>query len=107
MGTNRLRHTPENVAFVNEAVEAGLDHIDTAHLYAGGESEATIGAALATGTRPSVVATKGGYRAGEGRPEVLREQIDMSLRRLRSEEHTSELQSRQYFVCRIVLEKKE
>jgi len=83
MGTNRLRHTPENVAFVNEAVEAGLDHIDTAHLYAGGESEATIGAALAAGTRPSVVATKGGYRAGEGRPEVLREQIDESLRRLR------------------------
>src|SRR3712207_8133121 len=27
--------------------------------------------------------------------------------RLRSEEHTSELQSRQYFVCRLLLEKKK
>src|SRR3712207_7796578 len=29
-----------------------------------------------------------------------------SLRPLRSEEHTSELQSRQYLVCRLLLEKK-
>src|SRR3712207_9257246 len=28
------------------------------------------------------------------------------MRRLRSEEHTSELQSRQYLVCRLLLEKK-
>src|SRR3712207_8421841 len=28
-------------------------------------------------------------------------------RRVRSEEHTSELQSRQYLVCRLLLEKKE
>src|SRR3712207_6885881 len=30
-----------------------------------------------------------------------------SPRRLRSEEHTSELQSRQYLVCRLLLEKKK
>src|SRR3712207_8931430 len=30
-----------------------------------------------------------------------------SLSRLRSEEHTSELQSRQYLVCRLLLEKKK
>src|SRR5947209_9675533 len=29
------------------------------------------------------------------------------VRRLRSEEHTSELQSRQYLVCRLLLEKKK
>src|SRR3712207_7694919 len=29
------------------------------------------------------------------------------LKRLRSEEHTSELQSRQYLVCRLLLEKKK
>src|SRR3712207_8341377 len=29
------------------------------------------------------------------------------LRKLRSEEHTSELQSRQYLVCRLLLEKKK
>src|SRR3712207_8779310 len=30
-----------------------------------------------------------------------------ALSRLRSEEHTSELQSRQYLVCRLLLEKKK
>jgi pyridoxine 4-dehydrogenase len=32
-----------------------------------------------------VVATKGGYNPGEGRPEVLRLQVEESLRRLRTE----------------------
>src|SRR3712207_8274935 len=32
---------------------------------------------------------------------------DQSSRLLRSEEHTSELQSRQYLVCRLLLEKKK
>src|SRR3712207_8762316 len=32
-------------------------------------------------------------------------QEDLSVARLRSEEHTSELQSRQYLVCRLLLEK--
>src|SRR3712207_8888585 len=31
---------------------------------------------------------------------------DVHLARIRSEEHTSELQSRQYLVCRLLLEKK-
>src|SRR3712207_8945258 len=33
--------------------------------------------------------------------------LAMASRRLRSEEHTSELQSRQYLVCRLLLEKKK
>src|SRR3712207_7076710 len=40
----------------------------------------------------------------------LRMQLDLrsrDLRELRSEEHTSELQSRQYLVCRLLLEKKK
>jgi len=85
LGTNRLRHTPENVAFVRDAVAAGVGMIDTAHTYAGGESEATIGAALSSRPAGVVVATKGGWGAGNGRPEVLRAQIDESLRRLRTE----------------------
>src|SRR5258707_9810224 len=32
---------------------------------------------------------------------------DFGARRFRSEEHTSELQSRQYLVCRLLLEKKK
>ena len=33
-----------------------------------------------------VVATKGGYRPGEGRPEILRAQIEESLHRLRTDQ---------------------
>jgi pyridoxine 4-dehydrogenase len=83
LGTNRL--TTDHVAFVREAVAAGVRHIDTAHLYTGGESERTIGEALAGAGEDVLVATKGGYRPGEGRPEVLREQIEQSLRSLRTE----------------------
>src|SRR3712207_8001982 len=32
---------------------------------------------------------------------------DFAIPRIRSEEHTSELQSRQYLVCRLLLEKKK
>src|SRR5919201_3553784 len=85
LGTNRLRHTRENVAFIQEAVAAGVDVIDTAHTYAGGESEQTIGATLSPNPDGCVVATKGGWGAGNGRPEVLRAQIEESLRRLRTD----------------------
>lgn len=85
LGTNRLTSTPAHVAFVREAVEAGVRLIDTAYLYTGGESEAAIGAALSSLAHECVVATKGGYRPGEGRPEVLRSQLEASLRRLRTE----------------------
>lgn len=57
---------------MKEAVAAGVSHIDTAHSYTQGESEEAIGAALSPFVDGVVVATKGGYRAGEGRPEVLR-----------------------------------
>src|SRR5258707_13744537 len=36
-----------------------------------------------------------------------RQEVDDVLGALRSEEHTSELQSRQYLVCRLLLEKKQ
>src|SRR3712207_8472815 len=44
-----------------------------------------------------------------GEPHVqARGDVEASLERLdRSEEHTSELQSRQYLVCRLLLEKKK
>src|SRR4051794_6290521 len=82
LGTNRLAHTPQNVAFIQEAVAAGIGMIDTAYTYAGGESEATIGEALGSERAGVVVATKGGWGAGNGRPEILRAQIEESLRRL-------------------------
>jgi pyridoxine 4-dehydrogenase len=83
LGTNRL--TTAHVDFVREAVAAGVRHIDTAHLYSGGDSERALGEALAGGGEDVLVATKGGYRPGEGRPEVLGAQIEQSLRSLRTE----------------------
>jgi pyridoxine 4-dehydrogenase len=46
LGTNRLTSTPENHAFLREAIEAGLGLIDTAHSFSGGDSERAIGDAL-------------------------------------------------------------
>src|SRR3712207_7986614 len=37
----------------------------------------------------------------------LENMVGMAVNTLRSEEHTSELQSRQYLVCRLLLEKKK
>lgn len=83
LGTNRLTRTPEHVAFVKEAVAAGVSLIDTAHTYTGGQSEETIGAALGPSPDGCIVATKGGWNGA--RPEVLRAEIEESLRRLRTD----------------------
>jgi aryl-alcohol dehydrogenase-like predicted oxidoreductase len=86
LGTNRLTNTPSNIAFVKEAVAAGVGMIDTAHTYTGGQSEETIGAALPGDPDGRVVATKGGIGGpGHGRPEMLHAEIEESLRRLRTD----------------------
>jgi aryl-alcohol dehydrogenase-like predicted oxidoreductase len=86
LGTNRLRHTSENVAFIRTAVEAGIGMIDTAHVYTDGESEKALGAALSSPHEDVIVATKGGYGGrGRGRPEVLRREIEQSFERLRTD----------------------
>ncbi len=82
LGTNRLRNTKANVAFIRAAVDAGVRLIDTAHLYTDGESEQAIGQAVAP-TGDCIIATKGGFGGpGQGRPDVLHRQIDQSLRHL-------------------------
>jgi pyridoxine 4-dehydrogenase len=82
LGTNRLRDTPENRAFLRQAVEAGVDFIDTAHLYTRGASERTVGGALAPFPDDLVVASKAGYEPGSGRPERLRAELEESFKRL-------------------------
>lgn len=51
LGTNRLTDTETNHRFLRDAVDAGLHHIDTAHLYTSGESERAIGAATSGSPR--------------------------------------------------------
>lgn len=80
LGTNRLRNTADGVAFIRAAVDAGVQMIDTARLYTGGESEQAIGRA----SPRAFVATKGGYGdSGRGRPDVLRQEIEASLAALK------------------------
>src|SRR3712207_7120412 len=61
--------------------------------------------------RPARAGTTGsGSRpdpAPEGGPDALPETPSRGAGEERSEEHTSELQSRQYLVCRLLLEKKK
>jgi aryl-alcohol dehydrogenase-like predicted oxidoreductase len=85
LGTNRLTDTPENREFLQTAVELGVRMIDTAHTYTGGDSERTIGAALAPFGADLAVATKGGYRPGTGHPDRLRDQIEQSFASLGTE----------------------
>src|SRR5215217_8912228 len=54
--------------------------------------------------RSSCATAAGRRRAPRCRPPAWR---DAGWSRRRSEEHTSELQSRQYLVCRLLLEKKK
>src|SRR3712207_8013386 len=57
---------------------------------------------------PSATDTRQVVLAGETTPESLHLRRRCPIRlSSRSEEHTSELQSRQYLVCRLLLEKKK
>jgi pyridoxine 4-dehydrogenase len=85
LGTNRLTDTPENRAFLDRAAEGGVGLIDTAHVYTGGASERAIGGALSPFPDDVVVATKGGYEPGTGRPERLRAELEASFERLRTD----------------------
>lgn len=75
-------------ALMRRAFELGVKLIDTADLYADGRSEARIAKALRPYPPGVVIATKGGYLAGndgpvpDGRPAHLRAACEGSLRRL-------------------------
>ena len=84
LGTNRLTDTEENHEFLRQAVGAGLDFIDTAHLYTDGASETTIGNALAPFGDDLTVATKGGYKT-DGGVAALRAELEQSFERLKTE----------------------
>ena len=84
LGTNRLTYSAENRSFLKVAVDAGVNFIDTAHVYTGGESESTIGAVLAPFPEDLVIATKGGYHPGGG-TEGLRRQLEESFERLQTD----------------------
>lgn len=80
LGTNRLTNTPENREFLLAAVDAGVEMIDTAHLYTEGESERTIGAVRDQLPENVLVATKGGFHGAH--PDTLRAELEQSFESL-------------------------
>jgi aryl-alcohol dehydrogenase-like predicted oxidoreductase len=80
----------ESIATIHEAIELGLDFLDTADMYGVGRNEELVGRAIA-GRRDRVfLATKFGNVRGEdgsfkgvcGRPDYVRSACEASLRRL-------------------------
>jgi aryl-alcohol dehydrogenase-like predicted oxidoreductase len=86
------RDHDESVRIIHRALDAGINFVDTADIYSGGESEEIVGRALAGGRRDNVVlATKVHGSMGEDPNErgnsrrwIVRE-VDNSLRRLRTD----------------------
>lgn len=88
LGTNRLTDTPANADLLAQALEWGLNFIDTADVYTYGASETTLGKYLSPFRAGLVVATKGGIVRGQppnGSPAHLRQAVEDSLRRLRTD----------------------
>lgn len=89
LGTNRVTDNPATREFLKFAVSSGVNFIDTAHVYAGGGSETTIGNSLAPFTPGLIVATKGGMgdgSTGNNSEEFLRENLETSLNRLQTQQ---------------------
>ncbi|ADB53582.1 aldo/keto reductase [Conexibacter woesei] len=89
LGAFGNRDHDDAIRIVHHALDAGINVIDTADAYSGGESETIIGKALAGGRRENVVlATKVGLPVGEnpnhrgGSRRWITEAVEASLRRL-------------------------
>jgi aryl-alcohol dehydrogenase-like predicted oxidoreductase len=81
------------IALLHAAVERGVTLFDTAEVYGPYTNEELVGEALAPYRDRVVIATKFGFRIGpdgrqngmDSRPEHIREVVEASLRRLRTE----------------------
>jgi aryl-alcohol dehydrogenase-like predicted oxidoreductase len=86
------RDHDDAVRIIHRALDAGINFVDTADVYSGGESEEIVGTALGGGKRDHVVlATKCHARMGED-PNAqgnsrrwIMQAVDNSLRRLRTD----------------------
>ncbi len=81
----------EAVRFLNAALDAGYDHLDTAALYGFGANEELLGEALAGRRGEFFLASKcgmagvDGRRVIDGRPETITATVEASLQRLRTD----------------------
>ena len=81
----------ETIGMIHRAIEAGINFIDTADVYAGGETEEIVGEALQGRRDEVVLATKFGLPAAReanhrgASPRWIRRALEASLRRLRTD----------------------
>lgn len=81
----------ESIATIHRAIELGVTLFDTAEVYGPFKNEELVGRALEGKRQEVVLATKFGFRIGDGapgldsRPEHVREVAEASLRRLRTD----------------------
>jgi pyridoxine 4-dehydrogenase len=85
LGTNRIHDNEQGHELLKAAVEMGVNFIDTAYVYASGESEVAIGNALSPYAEGLVIATKGGTGNGASRKQ-LESELHESLKRLKCEQ---------------------
>src|SRR3712207_9358255 len=85
-----IRRPPRSTLFPYTTLFRSLQSLDE-RFYGARDAFDRLGAALALDITDHVVAVS--------------DHLGQIIRELRSEEHTSELQSRQYLVCRLLLEK--
>jgi aryl-alcohol dehydrogenase-like predicted oxidoreductase len=80
----------ESIATIHEAIERGIDFLDTADMYGVGRNEELVGRAIADRRERVFLATKFGNLRGEdgsflgvcGRPDYVRSACEASLKRL-------------------------
>jgi aryl-alcohol dehydrogenase-like predicted oxidoreductase len=92
LGSDPAASGDAGVRIVNEALDAGINFIDTADVYGAGESERVVGQTLAGGRRDSVIlATKVRGPMGDGPNDMgnsrrwITRAVEESLRRLRTD----------------------
>jgi aryl-alcohol dehydrogenase-like predicted oxidoreductase len=79
----------EGVAFVQQAIDLGVDHLDSSDMYGWGQNEALLGRALKGRRDKVMLASKfgqtqqpGGANGVNGRPEYVQQACEASLKRL-------------------------
>lgn len=94
LGTNQFGGKVDQAGvtrILNEALDNGLNFIDTADTYTGGRSEETIGKAIAGRRSEVILATKVASKVGEGPNDIgasrqhIMDGVEASLRRLNTD----------------------
>jgi aryl-alcohol dehydrogenase-like predicted oxidoreductase len=81
----------ESIRIIHQALDMGINFLDTANMYNAGQSEVVVGKAIADRRHEVVLATKGRQKMGEGPNEAggsrlhLMRELDASLKRLKTD----------------------